>query len=258
MERLPQTLSSTVLQEAQPPPPLSLLEPPPQAFALASPAPQPLASPAPPALEAQAAAPVVAEVVAVVVPPKRKRAKSDSKEAGEPSFKRAQLPKLPRTKTSRAPTAPAADVPPAGAPPPQRRTVTQQSYQGPRRFASPFCNCEVHLATNRGGLFNLSHRIIHQQPGSSCASSRFCLRTQYEAAAADKPQNRVTLYVSAASNLVNLRALFSAEDDIEGVTTRATVEKLSAGAQVQTPTPPPSPARAAPATLPCARLHPVI
>ena len=191
-----------------------------------------LVTTAPLASEAHGGTPVIAEVIAVVVPPKRKRARAEGNDESESSFKRAALPKLPRSKTRRAPPPPIEVAPPtAAAPVAKKRTVTQQSYQGPRRFASPFCNCEVHLATNRGGLFNLSHRIIHQQPGTSCAGSRFCLRTQYEVAAADKPQQRVTLYVSAASDLVNLRALFSADDSLDGVKTHAAVEKLSAGAQ---------------------------
>ena len=44
---------------------------------------------------------------------------------------------------------------------------------------------------------------------------RFCLRKQYEISAQNKPQQRVTLYVSNASGLVNLRALFSADDVID-------------------------------------------
>ena len=59
---------------------------------------------------------------------------------------------------------------------------------------------------------------------------RFCLRKQYEISAQNKPQQRVTLYVSNASGLVNLRALFSADDVIDSVTTSATVERLMPGA----------------------------
>ena len=58
---------------------------------------------------------------------------------------------------------------------------------------------------------------------------RFCLRKQYEISAQNKPQQRVTLYVSNASGLVNLRALFSADDVIDSVTTSATVERLMPG-----------------------------
>lgn len=178
--------------------------------------------------------PAMVEVAAVVVPldmkgggAKRKRAVRSEAADGEAGFKPAPLPKLPRTKTKRAPVAAVAPETPTAA---RKRSVTQQSYQGPRRFRSPFCNCEVHLATNRGGLFNLSHRIIHQQPATTCDTQRYCLRKQYESSAVNKPQQRVTLYVSAASGLVNLRALFSSDDVLDCLTTSATVERLGPGA----------------------------
>lgn len=181
--------------------------------------------------------PAMVEVDAVVVPldmkglgAKRKRAVHRTEAAdGEAGFKPAPLPKLPRTKTKRTPAA--AVVPEEAPTAARKRSVTQQSFQGPRRFRSPFCNCEVHLATNRGGLFNLSHRIIHQQPNTTCETVRYCLRTQYESSSVNKPQQRVTLYVSAASGLVNLRALFSSEDALDSLTTTsANVEKLGPGA----------------------------
>jgi len=177
----------------------------------------------------------VVEVSAVVVPAdlkaggvKRKRAvRAEAADGETGGFKPAPLPKLPRTKTKRAPhPAFTHEEAPTAA---RKRSVTQQSYQGPRRFRSPFCNCEVHLATNRGGLFNLSHRIIHQQPETTCDGKHYCLRKQYETSAVNKPQQRVTLYVSAASGLVNLRALFSSDDSLDCTTTSAIVEKLGTG-----------------------------
>jgi len=191
-----------------------------------------------PQLQAVEVTPAVVEVAAVVVPhdtkgdaAKRKRPARTETAESEGGFKPALLPKLPRTKTKRMPAVTAGSEggrePPGAA---RKRSVTQQSYLGPRRFLSPFCNCEVHLATNRGGLFNLSHRIIHQQPDTTCDSMRFCLRKQYEISAMKKPQQRVTLYVSNASGLVNLRALFSSEDVLDSVTTSATVERLMPGA----------------------------
>ena len=98
----------------------------------------------------------VVEVSAVVVPAdlkaggvKRKRAvRAEAADGETGGFKPAPLPKLPRTKTKRAPhPAFTHEEAPTAA---RKRSVTQQSYQGPRRFRSPFCNCEVHLATNRG------------------------------------------------------------------------------------------------------------